>query len=225
MPTTIQTQTAQQPARKKRRSRGPDWDTFYKNGLPQEIIVIDDTPEPDAGRSDAGVKVVPTGAATNGVSSSRHVAKKRKRDDESLHFDPLYHNKYAGSHHTTPSGSTISTDRTTSSAHNTTAATSLSSNGYHEDAQAGQKRKRTRHQIAQEAKKRDIEVLTDTCPSYRPPPYPPKKAGEVHVRVIPDNTSSKNLKVDDDDGHYIVVPDAELTDRCEDPHSHMNDLG
>lgn len=25
---------------------------------------------------------------------------------------------------------------------------------------------------------------------------------------------SKNVKVDDDDGHYIVVPDAELTDKC-----------
>lgn len=25
---------------------------------------------------------------------------------------------------------------------------------------------------------------------------------------------SKNVKVDDDDGHYIVVPDAELTERC-----------
>jgi dual-specificity kinase len=25
---------------------------------------------------------------------------------------------------------------------------------------------------------------------------------------------SKNVKVDDDDGHYIVVPDAELTEKC-----------
>ena len=25
---------------------------------------------------------------------------------------------------------------------------------------------------------------------------------------------SKNVKVDDDDGHYIVVPDADLTDKC-----------
>jgi len=193
MPATNHSDAAQQPARKKRRSRGPDWDTFYKNGLPEEIIVIDDTPEPDAGHTTNGVKVVSASHTTNGpspngvASSSRHVAKKRKRDDENQHYDPLHHNnKYAGSHHTTPSGSTISTDRTTSSAHNTTAATSLSSNGYYDDAQAGQKRKRTRHQIAQEAKKRDIEVLADTCPSYRPPTYPLKKAGDVHVRVIAD---------------------------------------
>lgn len=25
---------------------------------------------------------------------------------------------------------------------------------------------------------------------------------------------SKNIKIDDDDGHYIVVPDADLTDKC-----------
>jgi hypothetical protein len=25
----------------------------------------------------------------------------------------------------------------------------------------------------------------------------------------------QNLKVDDEDGHYIVVPDAELTSQCE----------
>lgn len=29
---------------------------------------------------------------------------------------------------------------------------------------------------------------------------------------------SKSAKVDDDDGHYIVVPDAELTDKCESDH-------
>ncbi|KAH6693637.1 kinase-like domain-containing protein [Plectosphaerella plurivora] len=212
--------TANEPARKKRRSREPDWNKFYKNGLPKEIIVIDDTPEPDAtGRSNPSVKVVQQNAAHHTAAlavaaASRPPAKKRKRDDEPQRLDPLHHNKYAGSHHTTPSGSTISTDRTTSSANNTTAATSLSSNGYpYEDPHAGQKRKRTRQQLAQETKKREIEVLGDTCPSYRPPPYPPKKAGEVNVRVIPDNSHSKNVKVDDDDGHYIVVPDADLTDR------------
>jgi dual-specificity kinase len=26
----------------------PDWNEFYKNGLPREIIVIDDTPEPNS---------------------------------------------------------------------------------------------------------------------------------------------------------------------------------
>ena len=29
------------------------------------------------------------------------------------------------------------------------------------------------------------------------------------------NSYTKNSKVDDEDGHYIVVPDADLTERCE----------
>ncbi|EGY19370.1 serine/threonine-protein kinase AFC2 [Verticillium dahliae VdLs.17] len=229
--TTTHTQSsAQQPSsatRKRRRSQAPDWDKFYQNGLPKEIIVIEDSPEPGQAPN-RGVKVIATAAAAlnvtttaNGAAAARHVAKRRKRDDEPQPYDPIYHNKYAGSHahtpqnHSTPSGSTISTDRTTSSAHHTTAATSLSSsNGYHEDTQAGQKRKRTtRQQLAQEAKKRELEALSDTCPSYRPPPYPPKKAPDVHVRVIQDHPYNKNSKVDDDDGHYVVVPDADLTDK------------
>jgi len=28
------------------------------------------------------------------------------------------------------------------------------------------------------------------------------------------NSADKNQKVDDDDGHYIVKPDTNLTDRC-----------
>lgn len=32
---------------------------------------------------------------------------------------------------------------------------------------------------------------------------------------MPQNSYTKNSKVDDDDGHYIVVPASDLTDRCE----------
>ncbi|KAK2020992.1 kinase-like protein [Colletotrichum zoysiae] len=221
MPSNSHSQSSQS-GRKRRRSKEPDWNKFYKNGLPKEIIVIDDTPEPEQGKAVGnGVRVVSNG---NGISangaSSRPVPKKRKRDDEPPQpYDPVYHNnKYAASHTTTPhhngtpSGSTISTDRTTNSVIHTTAATSLSSNGQeYYDAQPGQKRKRTRQQIAQEAKKREVEGLSDPFVSYKPPPYPPKKASDVHVRVVQDNGYNKNAKVDDDDGHYIVVPDADLT--------------
>ncbi|KAJ0301632.1 hypothetical protein COL5a_005647 [Colletotrichum fioriniae] len=226
MPATSSLSQSSQSARKRRRSKEPDWNKFYKNGLPKEIIVIDDTPEPEQGKAVGnGVRVVSNGngsvngATTNGTSS-RPVPKKRKRDDEPQPYDPVYHNKYAGSHTTTPhhngtpSGSTISTDRTTNSAIHTTAATSLSSNGHeYYDAQPGQKRKRTRQQIAQEAKKREVEGLGDPFLTYKPPPYPPKKAPDVHVRLVQDQGYNKNAKVDDDDGHYIVVPDADLTDK------------
>lgn len=192
-----------QQTRKRRRSRGPDWEDFYKNGLPKEVIVIDDTPEP---QTPASVAISSSTQLTNGHANgsvngasndlNRHVAKKRRRNDETAQYDPVYHNNFVGSHTTTPrriaspSKSTVSSDRTNSAIH-TTAATSLgslsSSNGqYDYDAQPGQKRKRTRQQIAIEARRRETGALTDTYTSYRPPPYPPKKAGDVHVKVIAD---------------------------------------
>ncbi|KAL2022553.1 hypothetical protein VTK56DRAFT_5160 [Thermocarpiscus australiensis] len=229
MPTGSQSQILPdpQPARKRRRSREPDWNNFYKNGLPKEIIVIDDTPEPE--RPEAAIAASQTltngrthaHAVTNGANGS--LAKKRKRDDEPTPYDPVHHSNIVGSHtytplqHGSPSKSTAPSDRTNSAIH-TTAATSLgslSSNGQYEyDAQAGQKRKRTtRQQIANEARRRDAGTLADAYASYRPPPFPPKKARDVHITVIPDPPHSKNVRVDDDDGHYIVVPDNDLTDR------------
>ncbi|KAI0128755.1 kinase-like domain-containing protein [Xylariales sp. AK1849] len=199
-------------ARKRRRSKEPDWNVFYKNGLPKEIIVIDDTPEPDADikevASNYSTSTYTNGTANGSDAAPRHVAKKRRRDD-------AYQNSRLpnGSHIATPNSGSTSTDRTTS-ANNTTAATSLgslSSNGQYdyESQQTGQKRKRTRQQIAQEAKRREVEVLGDAYVSYRPPQKPVKKSGEVAVRVV--NDRYQTVKVDDDDGHYIVVPDAELT--------------
>ncbi|KAI5924970.1 kinase-like domain-containing protein [Camillea tinctor] len=239
--------------RKRRRSKEPDWKNFYKNGLPKEIIVIDDTPEPGennrpatatsitttttattktgnnnnnnnnttttattAGGGGVSTRAQANGGSVNGTANeptTRHVAKKRRKDDVASQ-DGLYDGRVMGSHtHTSVSGS-ASTDRTTS-AHTTTAPTSLgslSSNGqYDYDSQIGQKRKRTRQQIAQENKRREVEVLNDALVSYRPPQKPVKKAGEVSVRVVNERLHHTGVKVDDDDGHYIVVPDADLT--------------
>ncbi|KAL7792496.1 serine/threonine protein kinase, CMGC group [Trichoderma ceciliae] len=203
-----------QPSRKRRRSREPDWNNFYRNGLPKEIIVIDDTPEPEAntGRKiTSGNAIVPDSATT---AAAQQAAKKRRREGEGYHVQYL-----ATSHtntplpNTTPIGSTLSSDRT-NSALNTTAPTSLSSNSQYDELAAPLKRKRTtRQQAANEAKRRDVDGLGGAFMAYKPPPFPPKKSAEVPVRVIHDRHYSKNAKVDDDDGHYIVVPDAELTDK------------
>ncbi|KAF4981351.1 hypothetical protein FZEAL_2836 [Fusarium zealandicum] len=214
MPEPASAARVEQPSRKRRRSREPDWSTFYQNGLPKEIIVIDDTPEPEA---NTGRKIT-NGAITVATdNSSRQIAKKRRREDEpSTTQGNGYHIKFLGSQNNTPlqtstptSSSISSSDRTNSALH-TTAPTSLSSNG---DVQAPLKRKRTRQQVANEAKRRDVDGLGDPFFTYKPPPYPPKKAGEVNVQVIHDRHYNKNVKVDDDDGHYIVVPDAELTEK------------
>ncbi|TPX13807.1 uncharacterized protein E0L32_005751 [Thyridium curvatum] len=224
MPVTAQAPPAEpQPVRKRRRSREPDWHNFYKNGLPKEIIVIDDTPEPEPARTASAPKPLTNGHAANGTghhaipvddsTTAHHVSKKRRRDDEATHYDPV-HNRIVSSHtYDTASGSTVSSDRTSSAAH-TTAPTSLSSNGqYDYEVPSGQKRKRTRQQIANEAKKQELSILGQAFAAYQPPPHPPKKAGDVPVRVIHDSTHSKGSKVDDEDGHYIVIPDADLTDK------------
>jgi dual-specificity kinase len=204
MPAGSQTQSvadSQQPARKRRRSRGPDWDTFYKNGLPKEIIVIEDTPEPERPNPATALSQTLANGRAHAANGNivAHQAKRRKRDDEPTRYDPVHHNSIVGSYtHTSrqdgsPSKSTAPSDRTNSAIH-TTAATSLgslSSNGHYEyDAQPGQKRKRTtRQQIANEARRRDAGIVTDAFASYRPPPYPPKKARDVPITVIPDVSS------------------------------------
>lgn len=226
--------------RKRRRESPVDWNKFYGGQPPKEIIVIDDTPEPDgAAAPSASQHSVNSSTAysyTNGAngavsvaantSATRHAPKRRKGNDEAptnsgTRYDPVHHSRLNGPPVTTtprqngtPAGSTISSSDRTNSAIHTTAATSLgslSSNGqYDYDAQPGQKRKRTRQQVANEIKRRETAIIGHAFPSYHPPPQPPKKAGDVHVRLIQD--AYKSGQVDDSDGHYIVVPDAELTD-------------
>jgi dual-specificity kinase len=188
--------------KKRQRSREPDWNNFYKNGLPKEVIVIDDSPPPRVSNTPEAITagtVHPSETARPiATTTTRHAAKKRKRDDI---YDAVYQKHASHSNTHTPynndsaSGSTISTDRTTSAIH-TTAATSLGSqysnggaNGvYQTDVQPGSKRKRvtTRGQAANEAKRRDIEVNGDAFSNYKAPPRPPIKCDEVKVAVIPD---------------------------------------
>lgn len=217
---------SKQPTKKRQRSKEPpDWENFYKNGLPKEVIIIDDSPPPE---QSASVTSNRQSSRQIAAANGRHAAKKRKRDDAGSAYDPVYQlgpdsNSHTPRYKESASGSTISTDRTTSAIH-TTAATSLGSNssntqnGYEaNDVQPGQKRKRTgtatRLQLANEAKRKEFEENGDAFMSYRPPPRPPIKAPEIQVRKVVDNSYTQNSKVDDEDGHYIVVPDADLTDR------------
>ncbi|KAI9752742.1 MAG: hypothetical protein M4579_005498 [Chaenotheca gracillima] len=189
---------------------------------------------PDAVSSDRNP---PSGARPNhttrtvaGLENPRHADKKRKTA-ASTTYDPVYHHSQQNGaysttttphHHGSPSVTTGSSDRTTS-ALQSTATTSLGShysqsatvNGNHDDDDevVGKKRKRTRKAAADEAKKREIEAKGDAFSNYFPPPKPPIKAKEVYVAVVQDSPYMKHQKVDDDDGHYIVTQDADLTDR------------
>lgn len=212
------------PSRKRRRSREPDWNTFYRNGLPKEIIVIDDTPEPEAntGTSRKTASTITTTRAdgsvlTSGVplyesNAARQPAKRRRRDDAvaataattaAATTVPGYHVQYLGSHtHTplhnaTPGGSTRSSDRP-NSVQNTTAPTSLSSNSQYDEAPTPLKRKRTtRQQAANEAKRRDIDGFGGALLTYKPPPFPPKKVSDVNVRVVSDVSGATRLSIPD----------------------------
>jgi dual-specificity kinase len=176
------------------RRRNPDWNDFYKNGIPKEVIVIDDDDEP----APPPPRPQPALARTNTNGSARHTDKKRKTT-ASTAYDPVYnqHTSYSTTqtpYYDSPNHS-ISTDRTTS-ALNTTAPTSLGStvsNGHHisplDNPAVGQKRKRTRA-VAQDevkqAKRRELDHNEDPFSLYQPPPNPVIKAKDVYVQVIPD---------------------------------------
>ena len=178
----------------RKRERRPDWHEFYKNGMPKEIIVIDDdSPQPPLRRENERVPQQQSQATLRG---GEHASKKRRtgqttaydaaRDQQAFSHARTYSNGNSGSN-------TISTDRTTSL--QTTAPTSLGSHSSHgtasgayaEDGVVGQKRKRvTRQQIADEKKRKEIEVVGDAYSAYVPPPKPPIKARDVHVAAIKD---------------------------------------
>lgn len=176
------------------RRRTTDWNDFYRNGLPKEVIVIDDDDEdlqPPPPRQ-------PNLARTATNTSARHTDKKRKTATSTA-YDPVYnqHTSYSTTqtpYYDSPNHS-LSTDRTTS-ALNTTAATSLGSqisNGHHisplDSAAVGQKRKRTRAVVqdeAKQAKRRELDHDDNPFSLYQPPPNPVIKAKDVYVQVIPD---------------------------------------
>ncbi|KAJ5131531.1 uncharacterized protein N7515_007570 [Penicillium bovifimosum] len=204
------------------RKKKPDWTEFYKNGLPKEVIVIDDSPGPEPS---SGAPARPAYAAARQPPAAPQPAGKRRRTGIETAYDLGHYDRPSFSinpqHYGEESSATsLSTDRTASL--HTTAPTSLGSQGssgasngvYYEDNTVGQKRKRaTRKSTRDEQKRRELETNGDAFLSYVPPPKPPIKAKDVPVPVIRDYTSTLNKKFDDDDGHYIVTPDTPLTDR------------
>ena len=226
-----------------KRSRKPNWHEFYKNGLPKEVIVIDDeSPPPQSRQSMSTIQPIyqPAPGASSANGSGRHTDKKRKTT-ASTAYDPVYNKHYSNTqtpHHDGSASTSLSTDRT-NSAYNT-ATTSLTSQGSSsawaapaEQEVVGQKRKRqTTRKTTADNKKREVELLKDpfSCYIRGAPPNPPIKAQDVrvplltYVRLVFSIDTAHMLtflqrpihpdKCDDEDGHYIVNPDTELTDRC-----------
>ena len=162
--------------------RQPDWNAFYRNGVPQEIIVIDDSPDPQNASS---AKIVNEASQAQGGSTAQPANKKR-RTEQGQNATATAHENLTPQY--VDSGSnTHSLDRTTSI--HTTAPTSLGSHGsmgassYNDKQMTGQKRKRVTRQATGSDKKRK-EAAADALSAYVPPRKPPYKAKEVKVRPI-----------------------------------------
>lgn len=198
-------------AQRRTRRRTPDWDEFYRNGPPKEIIVIDDSPSPPPqllSRRHPAIDAVAPSRVVNGTAQytvaatsaaqPRHADKKRKV--QSTQYEPVY-GSHAGTQQSysstqTPhlngtyaSPTTASAHSSTASINGTTAGTSLGSSVRDFSAVAPaslvntQKRKRVTR--ASQAAAAAASTL-DAFASYHPPPKPPIKAKDVHVPQISD---------------------------------------
>jgi len=180
----------------KRKKLTPDWNEFYRNGLPKEVIVIDDTPEYEEPPARKYVAVgddssrVPKALHSASASAARlQPAKRRKgaspRTNDNLYYEPT-HASTPYSYTQTPTlanGSSANTASTSSRVNGTeTAATSLASTqgeSASSVALTGVKRKRvTRGSMAKKE--------TDAFACYKPPPHPPYKAKPVYVKQVHD---------------------------------------
>lgn len=201
------TQAASTGSQSSKRGRRPNWNEFYKNGPPKEIIVIDDdSPAPER-------YVSPPSHSQSDFNTLKHnlphargsdnpepVSKKRRTGAAQASGSKPNQASYSNVH--TPhedrsESNTVSTDRTTSL--HTTAPTSLGSHGSGdtllEEGVVGQKRKRvTRQSTADEKKRKEIEVIGDAYSHYIPPPKPPIKAKEVYVQPVRDVSMSNSYK-------------------------------
>lgn len=177
--------------------KAANWNEFYKNGLPKEVIVIEDSPEPAPRqkREATPSQSLPRAAYTNGRTDHTD---KRRRVENGIAYDPVHPqqnaSRKAAQAVNSTSASGDSRDRTTSALYST-APTSLgssigSNNGRKvEDAQAGQKRKLQARAGAEEADEaEEIEILAQSNAflPYVPPAKPPIKAAEVYVQVVRD---------------------------------------
>jgi len=175
------------PYKKERRA---DWNEFYKNGLPQEVIVIDDdSPQPQEREHKEYRQQEPEHVphSHEPSSSSRHTDK-RRRVDETAGYNPVYRQAEPASAQTVYSHQSLSTsvdarDRTASNTYSTAPTSLQSSVGSlrtpqdQEDA-ARQKRKRSLREY--EDSPDEMHEIFD----YYPPPRPPIKANDVSVPVI-----------------------------------------
>jgi len=179
-----------------RRQRSANWNDFYKNGLPSEVIVIeDDSPGPQPPRT---IRLSPAHASRTLVDNSgsvRHVDKRRRVNtppkQNSLNRAATKIETHSSHHQVSASSGTVSSGRRTSGPYST-GPTSLESSSsanrqqvpVREAAQPGQKRKRPERTAEVDAEQLEFIAQHRTWSNYFPPPNPPIKAHEVFVAQV-----------------------------------------
>ncbi|KAF7548415.1 hypothetical protein G7Z17_g7074 [Cylindrodendrum hubeiense] len=179
------------------KSRLPDWNEFYKNGLPQEIIVIEDTPEPCPERP-----TDQTPSYHTIVPSIKPTATRKRKFDEEPVTQPKKSTEEP--YIERPGAKIVQAQHAEIRLPEPNSTPQLGS----PDPRVNQKRKRTRYQLANGAAEIDARSLLGTNIEYKGLTKPVLRAKDVAVRG-----SRADKKIDDDDGHYIVVPDADLTNK------------
>ncbi|CAG9991727.1 unnamed protein product [Clonostachys byssicola] len=172
-----------------RRTGAPDWNEFYKNGLPSEVIVIEDTPEPDPNGS---IKEVASYHIIAPTIPPNSATKKRKYEDDSSSIS---------------TSAKISSNQSLQASSKSTPYDVPSPSTSSKDARAAKKR-RTRGQNTAD---RDGTRQSPSVVGYQGLSKPAVKARDVAVRRIAPGAG--NRRVDDDDGHYIIVPDSHVTNQ------------
>ncbi|KAK7210213.1 hypothetical protein V2G26_017391 [Clonostachys chloroleuca] len=189
-PTTkAQSRDKAKPGPMGRRTGAPDWNEFYKNGLPSEVIVIEDTPEPDTNGS---IKDVASYHIIAPTIPPHSATKKRKYEDDSSSIS---------------TSAKISSNQSLQASSKSTPYDVPSPSTSSKDARAAKKR-RTRGQNTVD---RDGTRQSPSVVGYQGLSKPPVKARDVAVRRIAPGAG--NRRVDDDDGHYIIVPDSHVTNQ------------
>lgn len=174
-----------------RDKKTPNWNEFYKNGVPKEIIVIDDDSPPPSARNHL-----------SNVHEHRQDQylnmRKRKIDHGYEVADSPVYSTYHPQGGSSSSSASVHSGARTNSIQTITAPTSLesyssnpASNSY-DDVRIGQKRKRVAapKETRQSTKRKQQEAQVDPYLDYIPPQLPPRKAAEVHVAVIRDVRAS-----------------------------------
>ncbi|AOW02341.1 kinase-like domain-containing protein [Yarrowia lipolytica] len=161
----------------------PNWHDFYKNGYPDEVIVIDSDSDDDHGDdvNNTQVAQVATTATTSKTTINRRIS--------SAADLPVKRRKFSQS---STSGSTTATHNTSSS-----------------DQQLDTN---THTTLDQDSDKNLLDDDENDTP-LTPPPKLRRKIPEVYVRPVADAKKLLASQYDDKDGHYVTTFSDVFTER------------